>query len=260
MTLHLYEGTMSLKEVYFMELGEAISFYRRKADMTIDELAEKSGVPKSTINKIIGGITKAPTLDNIKAIAKALGIRLSDLDEEPELLDSFSASEQNVIKKYRTLDEYGKEAVDGVLETEHRRCREQAAATSLLDNNVLPLRCSTQSASAGTGCYLGPEEWETIHVLENDLTRRASFCVPVSGDSMEPKYHDKDILVIDDSAEVEPGQIGLYTIDGDGFVKIYGGDHLVALNPAYPKIPLTEDTRCNGKVIGVLEPGWIVEG
>ena len=54
-----------------MEVGELISFYRRQCGMTIDELAEKSGVAKGTLNKIMGGVTKAPTLDNMKAIARA---------------------------------------------------------------------------------------------------------------------------------------------------------------------------------------------
>ena len=52
-----------------MEVGELISIYRRQAGMTIDELVEKSGVAKGTLNKIIGGVTKAPTLDNMKSIA-----------------------------------------------------------------------------------------------------------------------------------------------------------------------------------------------
>ena len=56
-----------------MDVGELITIYRKQAGMTIDELVEKSGVPKGTLNKIIGGVTKAPTLDNMKAIAKALG-------------------------------------------------------------------------------------------------------------------------------------------------------------------------------------------
>lgn len=105
-----------------MELGELISLYRRQSGMTIDELAEKSGVPKGTLNKIIGGVTKAPTLDNMKAIARALGKRLSDFDDEPEIEDMFSSSERAHIKKYRILDTYGKEAVNGVLDVEYRRC------------------------------------------------------------------------------------------------------------------------------------------
>ena len=73
-----------------MEVGELISFYRRQCGMTIDELAERSGVAKGTLNKIMGGVTKAPMLDNMKAIARALGKRLADFDDEPELADMLS--------------------------------------------------------------------------------------------------------------------------------------------------------------------------
>lgn len=107
-----------------MELGELISFYRRKAGITIDELSEKSGVPKGTITKIIGGVTKAPTLENVKAIAHALGVKLADFDDDPAIPDMFSPSEQAHIKKYRTLDTYGQDAVDGVLDAEWRRCQD----------------------------------------------------------------------------------------------------------------------------------------
>lgn len=66
-----------------MEVGDLISLFRKQSGLTIDELAEKSGVPKGTLNKIIGGVTKAPTLDNMKAIARALGKSLSDFDDDP---------------------------------------------------------------------------------------------------------------------------------------------------------------------------------
>lgn len=107
-----------------MELGELISFYRRQAGITIDELSEKSGVPKGTITKIIGGVTKAPTLENVKAIARALGVKLADFDDDPAIPDMFSPTEQAHIQKYRLLDPYGKEAVDGVLDVEWRRCQD----------------------------------------------------------------------------------------------------------------------------------------
>lgn len=67
-----------------MDIGEKISLYRKEKKITIDELVELSGVPKGTINKIIAGTTKAPTLDNIKAIAHALGKSLSDFDDSPK--------------------------------------------------------------------------------------------------------------------------------------------------------------------------------
>lgn len=121
-----------------MEVGELISFYRRQCGMTIDELAEKSGVAKGTLNKITGGITKAPTLDNMKSIARALGKRLADFDDEPELAEMFSPSEQEVIKKYRALDRHGKEMVDVVLEKETDRMNDEVRAVELQAHRKQP--------------------------------------------------------------------------------------------------------------------------
>ncbi len=48
-------------------------------------LAEKSGLPLGTLNKIIYGDTKSPTLDNMQAIAQALGCTLDDfVDTDPK--------------------------------------------------------------------------------------------------------------------------------------------------------------------------------
>lgn len=67
-----------------MELGEYITKYRKEAGITIEDLATKSGVPKGTINKIIAGTTKSPTLENVRAIAMALGKSINDFVEQPE--------------------------------------------------------------------------------------------------------------------------------------------------------------------------------
>jgi transcriptional regulator with XRE-family HTH domain len=101
-----------------MDIGELISFYRKEAKITIDELSRKSGVPKGTINKIIAGTTKAPTLDNIKAIAHALGKTLSDFDNDSMFNNMyFSKHEINVITAYRNQPEM-QPAVDRLLNIE----------------------------------------------------------------------------------------------------------------------------------------------
>lgn len=110
-----------------MDIGEKISLYRKEKKITIDELVEQSGVPKGTINKIIAGTTKAPTLDNIKAIARALGKRLDDFDDSPNDDLKFTAAEQQHIKKYRTLDAHGKRMVDLVLDEEAARVEADTA-------------------------------------------------------------------------------------------------------------------------------------
>lgn len=123
---------------------------------------------------------------------------------------------------------------------------------------VIPLRISEQSASAGDGMYLGPESFRVISVLYNDMTDHAGFAVPVSGDSMEPKYHDGDVLLIVKET-VAVGEIGLFTLDGCGYVKKLGNGKLISINPKYNPIPLNDSAICNGKVIGVLPKEWIVE-
>lgn len=95
---------------------------RKKSGMSLDEICEKSGVPKGTLAKISSGITKAPSLETMKSLVYAMGYTLKDLDEGLEVSEHFSKDEKDHIKKYRSLDPYGKEAVDSILDIEHRRC------------------------------------------------------------------------------------------------------------------------------------------
>jgi len=58
---------------------ERINEIRKELGITIEELSEKSGVPISTLKKISAGITTNPSLDTVKAIARALNCTLDDL-------------------------------------------------------------------------------------------------------------------------------------------------------------------------------------
>lgn len=242
-----------------MELGELISFYRRRSGMTIDELAEKSGVPKSTINKIIGGMTKSPSLDNVKSIAKAMGLKLADFDNDPELADMFSISEQEIIKKYRLLDPDWKEAVDNILNigyqastsaphTEPPRHLEQEKIIYIFPGYSMPM-------SAGTGQPAGddsPEEFE----LKKRPPRGTSFIAPVSGDSMEPEFHNGDFVFVRAQYEVEIGKVGVFFMDGQQWIKERGDKELISYNPKYEPIPMQEGTICQGLVLGVCDESY----
>lgn len=60
---------------------DKIAEYKRHLGMTAAELSEKSGVPLSTLNKILSGVTKNPKLETLKAIARVLGLTLNDFDD-----------------------------------------------------------------------------------------------------------------------------------------------------------------------------------
>ena len=196
-----------------------------------------------------------------KAISSLVKSALDDLRAEGGQINRAplcTSEALQLAKDFDELDYWGRVTVRKVVDAEKGRCQDVRYSTSKR-RNAIPLRISVQPVSAGTGAYLGPEEFDTIFVLENEITKRASFGVPVRGDSMEPLYHDGDILIIDGSKAVSPGEIGVFTVGGEGFVKRLGDDSLVSLNTAYAPIPLDEETRCNGMVIGIVDTSWILK-
>lgn len=66
-----------------MSLASRINEIRKSKHLSIDELCERSGIPKGTLSKITAGITTSPTLDTVRAIANALNCTLDDLDDKP---------------------------------------------------------------------------------------------------------------------------------------------------------------------------------
>ena len=58
---------------------ENIAIYKKKLNLTTEELSAASGVPVGTLNKILSGATKDPKLETLKAVAKVLGLSLNDL-------------------------------------------------------------------------------------------------------------------------------------------------------------------------------------
>ena len=76
--------------------------------ITTEELSAKSGVPIGTLNKILAGQTTDPKFETLKALCKALGIKLSDLEDyEPNTLaahhdeEDWTAEELAEIEKFK---------------------------------------------------------------------------------------------------------------------------------------------------------------
>src|SRR5690554_6314583 len=66
-----------------MEIGKRIKFYRKSQQRTLQEIADVCGFTKSLLSKIENGHTIPPVATLIK-IARALGMRVSDLLDENE--------------------------------------------------------------------------------------------------------------------------------------------------------------------------------
>lgn len=247
--------------------SEILSRYKSIAAFT-----SAIGVPNSTLNSVFKrGISNAGISTMIK-VFNALdldveSIQTGTLEKKQSCIKSHCQTitapeelfveEHTHIKKYRSLDPYGKEAVDKILDVEWRRCTQLATVEQPEPEKVRYITkwFPTMPMSAGTGQPAGYEEAEELELTKRP-PRSSSFVAPVSGDSMEPTFHDGDKLFIRICEEIEPGQIGVFYMDGQMYVKELGDTALISHNPDYDPIPMQDDIRCQGLVLGVCDESY----
>lgn len=107
-----------------MSLHNRIKEARNRKGLTQTELGDLIGVAKTTI----AGYERQyePSAAQLGAIADALDVDvtflLQDEIRKRHELNATPDEMEHLVKKYRLLDPYGKEAVDGILDVESRRC------------------------------------------------------------------------------------------------------------------------------------------
>ena len=75
--------------------------------------------------------------------------------------------------------------------------------------------------SAGLGAFLEGEMFQQIQVPASSVPAGTEFGIYVSGDSMEPRYHDGQIVWVKRCEELECGDIGIFVYDDCGYLKKY---------------------------------------
>lgn len=111
------------KKLYLKTFGERVKNYRKRLNMTQEELAINMGYvvgsnPSSAVSKIERGDMEL-TQTKIADLAKALGVSPSDLFPSPNespAVDYYSESEKILIEMYRTSDNATKKHVKLLLE------------------------------------------------------------------------------------------------------------------------------------------------
>lgn len=109
--------------------------------------------------------------------------------------------------------------------------------------------------SAGTGQPAGSDYPEELELTKRP-PRGTSYVAPVRGNSMEPTFHDGDKLFIRTCTEIEPGQVGVFFMDGQQWVKELGDGVLLSHNPDYAPIPMRDNIQCQGLVLGVCDESY----
>ena len=259
---------------------DRIKQIKNQKKLTNDQLAEMSGIPLGTLSKLMAGMNESPKLSNIIAICNALDCSVDYIiTGVPENTNNYTLTNEEIslIETYRTLDRWGRTVIGAVLEKETERVRESSGEAALPQEEsrariLKPIKTAGRFAgaqgltgkrqislyelpvSAGVGVYLDDARAERVSIPNNEKTAEADYALRISGNSMEPKYHNGDVLLVQNTDTVEIGEPGIFLLDGSGFFKIYGGDRLISLNPEYGPILLKDfaDVQCKGRVVGRL--------
>lgn len=101
-----------------MEFGERLRQARKEKGLTQKEMAERLHIAGSTYAGYETGF-REPGLFKLKEIINELGVDSSWLLGVDDL-EGLTADEYRHIKKYRALDERGRETVDAVLEQQYQ--------------------------------------------------------------------------------------------------------------------------------------------
>ena len=100
-----------------------------------------------------------------------------------------------------------------------RRYQPGTEEPAKIDCIMMPV--SELPVSAGLGAFLEGEMFQQIQVPASSVPAGTEFGIYVSGDSMEPRYHDGQIVWVKRCEELECGDIGIFVYDDCGYLKKY---------------------------------------
>lgn len=232
---------------------ERVRFYRENAGIEQKELAKRIGITGNSVSNWENGRSR-PDINLIPDLCRVLDVSLYELFGLTDPLEHYSRAEQEHMETYRNLSAGHRYAVDQLISS--LSDAEKAATVPQLRT----LMHFTRSLAAGTG---DPTEFEDsstqIFLYADRISNRANCVFTVSGDSMEPTYHDGDLVLVEripDAPQLVSGEIGAFIVGNETYIKQYEEDGLHSLNPKYKPMHFADETSVYliGRVLGILAP------
>ena len=230
--------------------GAVIQKYRKKAKLSQPKMAEMMDVNRNTITNWENNKNR-PSLDDTKILCETLGIPLYELfgmygDTIP------SPSERTLLHQYRKLSSVSQKFITSMIRSMLQE--ETDARNEMLRNSYFILPLQSTPAAAGTGCDFNELKPEPIFIKKNRLSTEADTLIRVSGRSMEPVYHNGDLVYVKYAKDVENNDIVICSSADGAVIKRMYDNKLYSLNPNLPYGEKNEDDHVQviGKVIGTV--------
>lgn len=201
-------------------IGEKIKRAREAKGLSYSQLAEKSGLKKSTLQRYETGTTQKIPIDAISALENALGLQRGSLMGWRE--------------DFQTEDDYFKYA------------------------NIHPIQTKKLPLLGKIACgkpIFAYEDRESYIVAGADIN--ADFCLQAQGDSMiNARIYDGDYVFIRQQSVVNDGEIAAVIIEDEATLKrvYYDRDGqqltLAAENPKYKPLVYRDEQLDHIRIIG----------
>lgn len=246
---------------------------RKQSGLSQEKFAQKIGLSRNFINQVESG-KKNVSDRTISDICREFnindkwlrnGIGPMKTESFSEYIDNIPSDDKDFIKElievYKDLDSDSKEALKLLARKMIDKNKNASKADKIIPRVDFTQEemCKTrviyyfQRVSAGDGELivdgLVPEKYEIPDIPEY---KNVDYAVMVDGISMQPMYEDGDMLLIQSMSAIDINQIGIFDVDGKAYVKKLGETELISLNPNCRNVSITEDTRCQGLVIGKI--------
>lgn len=218
-------------------MAKNIRYYMEKRGLNATDFATTLNFKYSTVLDWLNAKTY-PRIDKIEIIANYFNIEKSDLVEDKSKVKVEVTLSSEIETIYNKLEKTRQTKVLNFAKNELEE--QEKTQEDEVYYNYVPFY---GYASAGTGQPIYDTPIETIKV--KGYVPMHDLALLTSGDSMEPLYKNGDVIFINKSPEVQNGQIGVFILDGECFVKKLridedGTIRLVSLNKKYKDIIINE--------------------
>ena len=260
---HTLRGTPQRRKEWSFDMNftDKLNLLMEKKNIRISDLSRGSGIPYTTIDGFYKKGYNNIKLSTLRQLSEYFGVSIDYLvNDNCDIKNPETDSEENdLLIKYRCLDDKGKQEVSAVLETNYERVTRPVLPYTEEDD-FINIPYFEDRAAAGSGYMLGEGNYEMMKVARSRKSERADFIVTVSGSSMEPEYFDGDNVLVHSQPDVYVGEIGIFVVNGDGYIKQKGKNRLISINKKYKDVYVNEydNIYCAGKVVGKLEDDEIL--
>ena len=245
---------------------QRIRYFREKKHMEQKALAAELGIISNAVSNWENGRSR-PDIASLPKICQILGVtmdELFDLPAAPQPTITVTSKtpvvtgDDELLGKYHRLNKGHRSVVDSLLD-KLGDVEDEELYNSICEET----RFSKQLAAGYDPGEEFDDKGQPILLYKEKIDPRMDCIFPVSGDSMEPEFHDGDLVMVQrmkNGSDLDPGEIGAFIVGNETYIKQYRKAGLRSLNPKYKMMRFSEDEQVFviGRVLGVLDPEAVV--